>query len=394
MVFAEMGLRPTGERSEFPDVGTCAAAMLPGGWLLIAQGHDSQELLAATDLPQLSRGCDLVTCSLLENVAWSKATGWSDGRQTWSITYDPESTGAMAEGEGDLPPGFPAICERRWPTDFAADTAIPGVRACVVADRPFHDYGRILVDGGLELVAPEVGQVLATMPAEVWGGSPAPDALQGRLDTVRLALFDTATWADGGGFEPAAFVATATGDAAAEWLRTGADPARLAARARHRGTADLLRAVVVLDLLNGRTEHARVDALVPMARLAPFLRHPRPAQNLRPRPTTTLPRLRHPPVSRRRGTGPVIRDRVPSRAGRDAPSRHRARHGPANPLAPNRPHAASRSRSTDRTSLPRKRFPRHRNCWGYNENQLPGRPVRRIAARGYGVCLLSKRNSR
>lgn len=331
LVFAEMGLRPTGERSKFPDVGTCSAAMLPGGWLLIAQGHDSQELLAATDLPRLSRGCDLVTCSLLENVAWSKATGWSDGRQTWSITYDPESTGAMAEGEGDLPPGFPAICERLWPTgdfwqipvdmaeeltgylycrmaetdsdepafeglvsdgtppdfgdaldvvaagldaagfvrvsppdgagptDFAADTALPGVRAYVVADRPFHDYGRILVDGDLELIAPEVGQVLATMPAEVWGGSPAPDALQGRLDTVRLALFDTTTRADGGGFEPAAFVATATGDPAAEWLRTRADPARLTARARHRGTADLLHAVVVLDLLNGRTEQARAS---------------------------------------------------------------------------------------------------------------------------------------
>jgi hypothetical protein len=105
-----LGLRPTGEREEFPESELCAAD-LPGGWYLVVSDH-TPHVAPDTALPALSAGCELVTCFVEEHVMASAATGWKDGRRLWSVIHDAQHGHEHLVAEGDFPPAYSAIRDR------------------------------------------------------------------------------------------------------------------------------------------------------------------------------------------------------------------------------------------------------------------------------------------
>jgi len=105
-----LGLRPTGQREEFPESELCAAE-LPGGWYLIVSDH-TEHVAPDAVLQTLSAGGELVTCFIEEHVMASAATGWKDGRKLWSVTHDSQRGHDHLATEGDLPPDYAAIRDR------------------------------------------------------------------------------------------------------------------------------------------------------------------------------------------------------------------------------------------------------------------------------------------
>src|ERR1044071_5183864 len=57
--------------------------MLPSGWFLVIQGrHEFKN----DEVRQLSLGGEVIACFVEEHVMGSRAAGWRDGRQVWSVT--------------------------------------------------------------------------------------------------------------------------------------------------------------------------------------------------------------------------------------------------------------------------------------------------------------------
>jgi len=105
-----LGLRPTGQREEFPESELCAAE-LPGGWYLIVSDH-TEHVAPDAVLQTLSAGGELVTCFIEEHVMASAAAGWQNGRKLWSVTHDSHRGHDHLAAEGDLPPAYAAIRDR------------------------------------------------------------------------------------------------------------------------------------------------------------------------------------------------------------------------------------------------------------------------------------------
>jgi hypothetical protein len=107
IVLTELGLRGTGEYDEVPDSPDLWGADLPDGWYLVfANRCDYVDKLP---LDRLSAAAQVVTCFVEEHVMVSGASGWSDGKELWSVTHDSEQGIEHVEAEGDLPPMFTSI---------------------------------------------------------------------------------------------------------------------------------------------------------------------------------------------------------------------------------------------------------------------------------------------
>ena len=57
-------------------------------------------------LATLSAGCEVLTCTVDERNLYSLATGWANGRQSWSVKYEGEDRPGEIAAEGDLPRSF------------------------------------------------------------------------------------------------------------------------------------------------------------------------------------------------------------------------------------------------------------------------------------------------
>jgi hypothetical protein len=94
----------TGSYSEVPD-SPLQGALLSNGWyLVLANRYDFAEEEAP--LADLSKGSEIVTCSVEEHVTRSSATGWKRGTLLWSIFHDAEEGHESLHEEGNLPPIF------------------------------------------------------------------------------------------------------------------------------------------------------------------------------------------------------------------------------------------------------------------------------------------------
>lgn len=107
-VLAELGLRATGVEGipgEFPALGATTAT----GWYLIVLDAAEHPLIGAAVVARLSRGCEVLTCTVEEHVMFSQATGWQEGREEWRVTHRGEDGPVGLDTQGDLPLQFPAI---------------------------------------------------------------------------------------------------------------------------------------------------------------------------------------------------------------------------------------------------------------------------------------------
>jgi hypothetical protein len=105
-VLQDFGLTNVGK--EYHKTPFCGGA-LPTGWFLVIHGRHEY---TNDEVRQLSRGCEVIACSVEEHVMFSRASGWKDGEQIWSITHAAEEGDAHLEVEGEPPAGFAAIRDR------------------------------------------------------------------------------------------------------------------------------------------------------------------------------------------------------------------------------------------------------------------------------------------
>jgi hypothetical protein len=106
-ILSTLRLAGTGEYEEIPESLFQAAELANGWYLVVADGCAYAEGEAPLD--DLSKGGEIVTCSVEEHVMWSSATGWKNGKQIWSIVHDAQKNSDHLHAKGELPPVFAGV---------------------------------------------------------------------------------------------------------------------------------------------------------------------------------------------------------------------------------------------------------------------------------------------
>ncbi|MFC9438761.1 hypothetical protein [Nocardia sp. NPDC057030] len=110
-VCAELGLRRTGERVEYPRPHA-VATQIADGWLVVVVLDESSVLTdeATKDsvLERLSAGCEVVSCTLDDYSSYADVAGWQDGARVWSVVRDSPVNGEYDDLRvlGQLPPSL------------------------------------------------------------------------------------------------------------------------------------------------------------------------------------------------------------------------------------------------------------------------------------------------
>lgn len=155
-IHREYGVRPTGERTEFPDWPVVGGLLPSGDYLLYI--NDAKKIIPdETVYSSLSRGTSLIACYANETVMNSYACGWSNGVASWSVFHDLQQGADHLELRGPLPPQFPAIRDRL----FAQQAEAEGADYIFdVAVELFAALGGIRYDEDIECESPEPWEVL------------------------------------------------------------------------------------------------------------------------------------------------------------------------------------------------------------------------------------------
>lgn len=125
-VLAELELRATGDEG-IAGESRVVGAMTATGWYLIVLDEAEHRLISGAVIARLSRGCEVLTCTVEEHVMFSQATGWRDGREEWRVTHRGEDGPVGLDAEGGLPAGFPAIRDELTARQVAEGGADAGV---------------------------------------------------------------------------------------------------------------------------------------------------------------------------------------------------------------------------------------------------------------------------
>jgi hypothetical protein len=116
----ELKFRMTDEREEIPESELTAVEMT-SGWYLIVSNHTEQVVSDAAMRRLAASGCELVTCFVEEHVMVSRATGWKDGQLRWSVTHNSQKDRMDLDVQGEPPPEFAAIRDRKFAEQAAGD---------------------------------------------------------------------------------------------------------------------------------------------------------------------------------------------------------------------------------------------------------------------------------
>ena len=63
-------------------------------------------------IEQLSRDCEVVSCTVEEHVMFSDAAGWRDGRHLWRVSHRGEDGPVGVDESGELPEDYSALRAR------------------------------------------------------------------------------------------------------------------------------------------------------------------------------------------------------------------------------------------------------------------------------------------
>ena len=105
-VLRDFGLKNVG--AAYRDTPYCGG-MLPSGWFLVTHGWHE---FSTNEVRSLSRDCEVIACFVEEHVMVSRAAGWKDGKQIWSVSHGADDSDDNLEVEGEPPAGFPMIRDR------------------------------------------------------------------------------------------------------------------------------------------------------------------------------------------------------------------------------------------------------------------------------------------
>jgi hypothetical protein len=114
-ILQEFGLKNVGKK--YRDTPFCGGP-LPNNWFLLILGHHE---FTDTEAQRLSTGCEVVGCFVEEHVMVSRAAGWKDGKEIWSVTHNAEEDLLHLDVRGEMPDGFSAISDRLFKQQEDAD---------------------------------------------------------------------------------------------------------------------------------------------------------------------------------------------------------------------------------------------------------------------------------
>jgi len=117
---AALGLQGTGTFEELAE-SSFDGAPLPSGWYLIEGECGDERLLGPERLGRLSSVGEVVTVSVEEHVMFSVASGWSKGRERWSVTHASEESLDHLAVVGNPPAPFGEIRERLFAEQRSED---------------------------------------------------------------------------------------------------------------------------------------------------------------------------------------------------------------------------------------------------------------------------------
>lgn len=110
-------VRATGQRGTFPE-HRFSGTMLPTDWYLVCQWKHE---FSNTEMQKLSQSGEVVGCFVEEHVMVSKAAGWKDGRQLWSVTHELEKDSKHLDVQGTPPSQFARIRDDLFAKQTAGD---------------------------------------------------------------------------------------------------------------------------------------------------------------------------------------------------------------------------------------------------------------------------------
>lgn len=108
IILSSLGLVGTERFEDRPGAGL-SGATLPDGWYLVWSSTWRERFIAEETLGPLSRDCHVVSCAIEEHVMYSYATGYWDGKQSWSVAHDAQLGLDHLDVTGRPPRKFEAI---------------------------------------------------------------------------------------------------------------------------------------------------------------------------------------------------------------------------------------------------------------------------------------------
>ncbi len=100
-----LGFKATGQRGDYgkhPLVGR----QLPDGWYILIANTCDDRITKSKTLTQLSKGCQVVACSVEEHVMFSSCAFWNKGKRVWSVKHRGEQSVFDIANSGKLPEGY------------------------------------------------------------------------------------------------------------------------------------------------------------------------------------------------------------------------------------------------------------------------------------------------
>jgi hypothetical protein len=138
-VRSELGTKNTGQSVSFPNSRSrIVAAMLPNDWYLVQRFN--YECRDESLLKQLSTGCEVICLFVEEHVMFSRASGWKDGKQIWSIIHNSELGENHLETTGEKPSELIPIQEKVQSKRDAGDGDYFNIPCAVAADLTGYCY--------------------------------------------------------------------------------------------------------------------------------------------------------------------------------------------------------------------------------------------------------------
>jgi hypothetical protein len=107
-ICSAFGLRSTGKREEVAESGI-NGVQLPSGWYVVQ--FDRSELKDQV-LARLSRSQEVISCFVEDHVMVSWASGWREGKKTWSVAHDCQKGRFHLDINGEAPEQLKGIAER------------------------------------------------------------------------------------------------------------------------------------------------------------------------------------------------------------------------------------------------------------------------------------------
>jgi hypothetical protein len=110
-IFTDLGVRPTGEREEFPE-SPITGTMLPDGKYALWLNTRTTGTLSDKELSKLSENALVLMCDLSETTMNIVLVAWEDGKEIWSVWHDGGFQGIEhLELNGDVPAQIEPIRE-------------------------------------------------------------------------------------------------------------------------------------------------------------------------------------------------------------------------------------------------------------------------------------------